>query len=768
MTRRGTSPRPDGFVAPPAGGTPWTYTSREEGRRLDAEILATFSTRCRAEGRGLTVPEWRGHWAARTGASVPRQIESRVRKLIAQGVLIVTGMDGALRQYAPAGVRPPMENAPPRRANAAHTRRLGARALALLQLIAEECARRGTAVTLAEVKAAWEAGTGQAATRVVNEGVRRLAVRGDLVVAGGVRGAKQYRPRDLPVPPSAGSPSARRVHPDVLRAVYEAVCRAHRALCAVSADGCAEVSTTRVRAELAQTGLRLRSGEVLETLHRLTRGVPYAPPEWTVPRVAATCVHIGPGGWPSYWWRPVEAPLPATLEGLYARNAQESAVLATLAAQQALGRPVTAREVRIWVYAHRRRHRVAMEVDLAAVVLELRRYRRAEGRPATQRQRALNVEVVHGQLATPAGTPTRFAVLATRPKSPEGAPETLAPLGVQVCHLHDVLYGYRPGVEWVGIRALERDARVLQVPVLAELASVRRAALLGALERQLREVIPFDALPSVIAHARAGLTRVEEWVRDPSSTMRLPMRHLRLRQLVRDAAALRAMERLAPWITARLTEAAQAPQASRVHVVGEAAVLRQPDVLEIEARLRATYGEAWQPQGKARQARRFESARRFPDPDGMRAQSFVGYPHRPRSRIDRVDLMIIAHQTVGLPTASALLRSGMATLGHVVRDATPFRAALEALPPGEAPARRALLVALALLGEAPPPEVALAGAVTREDMSAYVFALALADPNGCAPRIEAAYRAARSPAAREVADVALMRLAVGGVFGVVG
>lgn len=107
-------------------------------------------------------------------------------------------------------------------------------------------------------------------------------------------------------------------------------------------------------------------------------------------------------------------------------------------------------------------------------------------------------------------------------------------------------------------------------------------------------------------------------------------------------------------------------------------------------------------------------------------------------------------------------------LGYVLRDASVLRATLEALTPGDFIFRRALVVALGLLGAVVPVEMALGDPRDEMDVEAFVLGASLAGPVEGEAAAECAYRYATSGAARSAADRALACLQAGDLLGVIG
>jgi hypothetical protein len=167
----------------------------------------------------------------------------------------------------------------------------------------------------------------------------------------------------------------------------------------------------------------------------------------------------------------------------------------------------------------------------------------------------------------------------------------------------------------------------------------------------------------------------------------------------------------------------------------------------------------------------FNDARRFPGCVKVPAP-----PQRPYmfpsttvpTVLDRVDVLVCIHTEVALPGALALVHSALALMGHVLRDASVLRGILNEIRPGEASARRGLVVALGLLGESVPFDIGVSDPNDPLDIEAYILASTLVDAVHGLEAATLAYASASNPLAWDVADAALARLEAGDVIGVVG
>jgi hypothetical protein len=93
--------------------------------------------------------------------------------------------------------------------------------------------------------------------------------------------------------------------------------------------------------------------------------------------------------------------------------------------------------------------------------------------------------------------------------------------------------------------------------------------------------------------------------------------------------------------------------------------------------------------------------------------------------VDRVDAMTAIMDAVSPPRTTTLMHSARALLGHVLRDGGVLRGVLATLPPTRGDARRPLVLALALLGEAVAYEEAVPRPDDEMDTAVYLLSLVL-------------------------------------------
>jgi hypothetical protein len=166
-----------------------------------------------------------------------------------------------------------------------------------------------------------------------------------------------------------------------------------------------------------------------------------------------------------------------------------------------------------------------------------------------------------------------------------------------------------------------------------------------------------------------------------------------------------------------------------------------------------------------------KTARRFPDPLQCSGVPGAPKPFRMNAYVDRVDWMLCFWDAFRPQQAQALLYSARTLLGFVLRDAELLRELLRATPVDDAFGRRALVVALGLLGHSVAPGQAIANLDDRESVAAACLAAALAQPQDPGTPIDALIDflacAGASNDAIETASNASARIAHGFDFGII-
>jgi hypothetical protein len=127
----------------------------------------------------------------------------------------------------------------------------------------------------------------------------------------------------------------------------------------------------------------------------------------------------------------------------------------------------------------------------------------------------------------------------------------------------------------------------------------------------------------------------------------------------------------------------------------------------------------------------YDTARRVRNPDARWENSGPGAALVPADRagmgwvlVDGVDALTAIWDAVAPPRATSLLNGARTILGHVMRDPAPLRSTLNA-DGVRGEVRRALVIALALLGEPVPLEEAVPESEDESDTASFILARVL-------------------------------------------
>jgi hypothetical protein len=455
-----------------------------------------------------------------------------------------------------------------------------------------------------------------------------------------------------------------------------------------------------------------------------------------------------------------------------AANSVEAIRRATIAAVDALRRPVSLQEAWWWAEGNAGRDPVARAAAPGAwsaqVLQALRRDAPLAGRPG-------RFVPVGSELTCYGGAPVRFLAFAG-----SAAADTH---GLRRCRLVDILAALRAGDEVAELADLARRAGFAPGRDLgAWFADERRAALAANVraavcdERTAQDRLPgacgdaatLALLLEVVDAERRALDLLAEWAQ--SASIPYARRYYRWRLLARRRADLEAA---IPALNGGVAlHAAAPPDPGRARV----------DLATI-APLAAAAAAALGLTGDGAVGNLLMPARRFPNPlssapvapaesrrnadgiaragvdaAGVGARPVAPWRRRPGvvAAYERVDAVLACVDAVGPPRATALLTNARRVLGHTFRDATRVAAEAAAAP---SPAdRRALTLALGLLGDADGVARLAAGWDAHDPGAAATAALALviADPAAAAHRLRVLDAAARGPA-QAVTDRALAR-----------
>jgi hypothetical protein len=393
-------------------------------------------------------------------------------------------------------------------------------------------------------------------------------------------------------------------------------------------------------------------------------------------------IGLGPGG--EYL---VEA------EAFAYRSRAQAVRHAVSEASRALGRPASRHEIR-WCMLTRAEPSIIRGVYRALAIVERTDEAKAPGRIATLRTRY----TVHG------GAPVRYYL-----RGPQPLPAHYADLST----LEDTILQLAVADEVEGIEALERRSVAQRSPTLRWLADRRREVLLGALRAAVGQTpVPeaSDALRRtlrILTGWRAALATAPGMTAGQREHAARGLDHVR-----RHLAAARAILGLT------VTPSVAAPRVERTLIVGEFGNVP----LE---KLRPYLSQVARRMGVEPERLRLGGCRRFP-PAQPSIHTPLGQAERVVADVDRVDVLTALAETLEAPRSRSLLQAGALVLGRVLRDPVVLAQAFQRCAPHELYARRALLVALGLVGVVP-PHAGLLG--DEADGRALVTALAVSgDP----------------------------------------
>jgi hypothetical protein len=486
-----------------------------------------------------------------------------------------------------------------------------------------------------------------------------------------------------------------------------------------------------------------------------------------------------------------------------------------------MGIPATRTHVRWWIEAHQHEP-AARSVRLAAGDPEgddasrdgaVRRQRArssthrvltdAVRRDAQRAGRRSHVEAapdtlllqVDGPLTAHGARPPRYSVTSST-----GAG---VPIGVEACRLEDVADAFRSADELAGIALLRRsagdplffgpDAHRPGAPLHARFAQAREGALTWAVMRYYVggegawTAVHADRLTRHVAQLQQAWGAQRRWIFDAPSTHAI--RWARGRVIDRLEANVQA---LVHFLNEDVVYEHMKPgfEPTPWCIAGGAGLVGVPDLAHVTEAASTILGAAGTWRNILLPVRRFPALpddpsdaadanrprkRRLPS-----AQARSGFANRPEPRrIDRVDAVLALYDAVPLPRAHALLAGARRLLGHVLRDVTFVGTQLASvIHEGADPAeRRALVLALGLLGELAPLEAAAPGRSDPADAAAYALAAVIAHLGHREP-VTAAFEAAEAwfeaaadgpaEAALDLLDVARRRVDAGAVLSVIG
>jgi hypothetical protein len=395
-------------------------------------------------------------------------------------------------------------------------------------------------------------------------------------------------------------------------------------------------------------------------------------------------------------WRPAGAPIPDERVPVTQADAAMEVIAETT---RALGRPASRVEAALWVAthpAHTAAAAVAQQGDLGRGLEQLserRTQRLVNGRG--------NWRVVRSERTALGGAPERYAVY------------DITPTMTAAMDLKDRLRTFRPHEECESLSAARVLAARLRVPALADVIAMREALL----EHALRPISEEPRLPAVLALIEQANETLVTWAaRTPVNA-----RSGKLEPMVDLRRQIDALQRL---------RACHCAPARAVRIVGGAATVSHQALLPYAANVPRLLDRAYASDESLRMF--YDRARRLPNPDARWTPNAETGSLIPPERegmgwmlVDRVDAMTGIMDAVSPPRATTLLHGARALLGHVLRDADVLRDALGAIPPTRSDARRPIILALALLGEAVVYEEAVPRPEDEMDTAVYLLSLVL-------------------------------------------
>jgi hypothetical protein len=153
--------------------------------------------------------------------------------------------------------------------------------------------------------------------------------------------------------------------------------------------------------------------------------------------------------------------------------------------------------------------------------------------------------------------------------------------------------------------------------------------------------------------------------------------------------------------------------------------------------------------------RRLRPIREVVDPHGK--ERFGKANRLELAVLDRVEALLAVWELFRVPRATALLSAGAQALGEVFRDSSWVRHLLETTREGEAYTRRALVVALGLLGSPPVFESAVPDRSDADDAAVWALSVLLGNWKIALGVLDTEISSARGEAER-VLDTAVMRV----------
>jgi hypothetical protein len=527
--------------------------------------------------------------------------------------------------------------------------------------------------------------------------------------------------------------------PDFVVSVLEA-------LRAVVRERGAAVVVGEIVAALNERGMTTTGDEArkaLETLaHASEEKARRAVGEWGKP-LAKRWTVATTSGRPCVYWAPVEADVAAPGAHVCKSDLMRSAIAH---AAIAFERPVGRQDVKIWAVAQRAGLLGGLPSSTAPGVATVEQV--ARGLEIAEFSATFNNIVgraTHAALLHPAAVHvvhTPFSRRGSvRPRVSYGEPTTE---DYAACVAIDLGVMLRPADEMLGIDALNELAVDLDSPALRELALLRRRLL----DHLVRAFAPPYFEPSAWLTAgieKAARGRAVLMAHHGHGTESKYPNYQAIRRLQEEERHADAMRQLlSPSLgSGGDIQALTSVLNSEGLALGHLADLAR-EAIAISGR------------GVKHHNHVLAAARRVRGP--IVGPQWAEDPRDAMAFLDAPDALLELAQQAHLPRLQALMLDARKVLGLVLRDPSPLRAALLALDSREGVARRAVVVALGLIGAPPELELAVPRADGADDTAAYLAALILGerDPTRRLALIAAADRRA-CRGARTITDHALMQ-----------
>jgi hypothetical protein len=456
------------------------------------------------------------------------------------------------------------------------------------------------------------------------------------------------------------------------------------------------VTSGEVQAALAAIGIQLTVDQTrtkLESLaHTSERKQRRSAAEWSAAKVARISETTSAGK-PRVLW----APLGSRREAAPFANSRDALRYAISAAEHAAGRPLSKRELTLWLEYALKAGAGANAQQAAEILLRPTRVRRGIQNTLVIDARLAKAQVKVHAIRTPLtcrGTyPQRYAA---------GAPDDVAAL---TCLVEDVAMLLRPADEIASIERLRQTAEEDGSDLLLHVADFRSRCLAESAAGLLEphpDVLVAQAVELSITSHRV----ISHW--DRFAHGRLARYHRESDVVTAQAAAfmdllpLHATRESGSVLTIDRTSGV--PVATFTDLVNEALALNNRTLMN--------------PAVILKRARRV----RGPTAGGLSARVDT----QTRSFLDRPDAIMTLVQACYLPRMAALVDSAITVLGGVVRDASVLKTWSNHAEIGDNFTRSAIAIAAALMGECPECDAVWPDKHDAEQASAYFAAIAIA------------------------------------------